>query len=84
MQAAFRRLPLAATAVFALAMAVSRVADAEFSASATVESEYRFRGVALTDDKPDARIELSYDHPSGAYAGFSLIGGETVHDSFKD
>jgi hypothetical protein len=48
-----------------------------------VESQYRSRGVALTDGKPDLRLGVSYDHPSGVYAGASLIGGETAHEGIR-
>jgi hypothetical protein len=73
---------LVAAAVCGLGAALPAVADDQFSASATLESQYRLRGVALTNDEPDARIAFSYDHPSGGYIGVSLIGGETVHDAF--
>jgi uncharacterized protein (TIGR02001 family) len=52
-------------------------ARAQLAASATVESQYRFQGVALTRGEPDGRISLSYDHPSGAYGGVSMIVGNT-------
>jgi uncharacterized protein (TIGR02001 family) len=39
------------------------------SGSVTVVSDYRFRGLSLSDERPAAQIALSYDHESGAYAG---------------
>jgi|HubBroStandDraft_5_1064220.scaffolds.fasta_scaffold168316_2 hypothetical protein len=77
------RLYLVAAAVVAFGPTAAAIADDQFSASATLESQYRLRGVALTNDEPDARIEVSYDHSSGAYVGISLIGGKTVHDEFR-
>lgn len=50
-------------------------AMAQVSASLTAESAYRFRGVDLTNSKADVRLALGYDHPSGAYAGGSLMVG---------
>ncbi len=49
-------------------------ARAQLSGSVSVESDYRFRGVSLSDGRPDVRLNLSYDSPGGAYAGLSLIG----------
>lgn len=70
-------------AVLLLGLAVPAVARAQLVAAATVESQYRFRGVSLTDGEPDVRLSLSYDHASGAYAGASIIGGETARDGVQ-
>ena len=51
-------------------------AQAQFAASAGVDSEYRFRGVSLSDGRPGLRLSLSYDHPGGAYAGTSATEAE--------
>jgi hypothetical protein len=77
------RIYLVAAAVVASGSAAAAVADDQFSASVTLESQYRLRGVALTNDDPDARIEVSYDHSNGAYVGVSLIGGKTVENGFR-
>ncbi len=66
--------------LFAIILALSATAHAQLVGSAVVESQYRLRGVALTDGEPDLRLGASYDDPSGAYVGASLIGGETAHD----
>jgi hypothetical protein len=51
-------------------------AQAQVGLSATVESDYRYRGYSLTDRKADLRLSATYDHPSGAYAGVSgIVGG---------
>jgi len=47
---------------------------AQTTVSAAVESDYRFRGVSLSDGTPDIWLNLDYDHRSGAYAGVSVIG----------
>lgn len=39
------------------------------SGSAVIVSDYRFRGVSLSDERPAAQFAVSYDHESGAYAG---------------
>jgi uncharacterized protein (TIGR02001 family) len=42
---------------------------AQVSGSATLVSDYRFRGVSLSDEKPAAQLSVAYDHASGWYAG---------------
>jgi len=44
--------------------------------SVSVQSDYRFRGVSLSDGKPDLRLSLAYDAPNGVYAGASATGVE--------
>jgi len=44
-------------------------ACAEFSGSASVLSDYRYRGVSLSSGHPAAQLGLAYDDPSGVYAG---------------
>lgn len=72
-----RRRPRALAIVFALfALSLAPTARAQVSLSATGETSYRFRGVDLTNGKPDVRVALSYDHRSGAYGGGAVIIGE--------
>jgi Bacterial protein of unknown function (Gcw_chp) len=78
-----RAASLIVCACGALAAALPARADSQFSASATLESQYRLRGVALTDDDPDLRLEFSYDHASGGYVGAALIGGRTFEQAFR-
>jgi uncharacterized protein (TIGR02001 family) len=42
---------------------------AQFSGTASVVSDYRYRGITLSDQKPAAQIGLTYDDPGGWYAG---------------
>ena len=42
---------------------------AQVSATASVVSDNRVRGVSLSDGKPAAQLDVSYDHDSGWYAG---------------
>ena len=51
-----------------------------FSATATFASDYVFRGVSQTDNKPAVQGSFDYKHPSGAYVG---IWGSNVDDSIS-
>jgi uncharacterized protein (TIGR02001 family) len=42
---------------------------AQVSGSAALVSDYRFRGVSLSDQNPAAQLSIAYDHSSGWYAG---------------
>lgn len=52
-------------------LAISTPADAQFGALVSVYSDYRFRGVSLSDGRPVGILDLSYDLPSGLYAALS-------------
>ena len=43
--------------------------SAQISGTATIVSDYRYRGVTLSDQKPAAQVGISYDDPTGWYAG---------------
>ena len=45
------------------------VATAQLSGTASVLSDYRYRGVSLSDNKPAIQLGLAYDDPNGWYAG---------------
>src|ERR1700744_2254020 len=66
-----------ASALLPLGLIFPVAAHAQLVAAATLETQYRLRGVALSNGQPDLRLALSYDHSSGAYGGVSAIGGET-------
>jgi uncharacterized protein (TIGR02001 family) len=51
---------------------------AQISGSASLVSDYRFRGVSLSHDRPAAQAEVSYDHDSGWYGG--LFGSNVQFD----
>ena len=42
---------------------------AQISGQIALVSDYRWRGVSLTDGAPALQANLSYDHPSGLFAG---------------
>jgi hypothetical protein len=75
------RLLRSTVAAIALVFAASPKAQAQLVGSVTVENQFDVRGVSLDDGKPDMRLGLAYDHPSGAYGGVSGIVGDTVRDA---
>ncbi len=52
---------------------------AQIGASLSLDSDYRFRGVSLSQGQPTLSLDIAYDHPSGAYAGASAIAVRTTH-----
>ena len=50
------------------ALAASEV-PAQISGTASVVSNYRFRGISLSENKPAAQLGLTYDDAQGWYAG---------------
>lgn len=54
---------------FALACVCAWPAHAQVSGSVGVVSEYRYRGVSLSDDKPALQGSIAYDATKGAYFG---------------
>ncbi len=58
-----RALALAAFLLYA------GIAGAQFSGTLAVVSDYRFRGISLSRQKPAVQATLNYDDPSGWYAG---------------
>jgi len=63
-------------ALLACCLLVGGAAQAQFGASIGVESDYRFRGVSLSDGRPDLRLSVAWDHASGVFAGASVTGVE--------
>jgi uncharacterized protein (TIGR02001 family) len=65
----------ALAAMVAAVMAVkASLALAQLSSSLSVDSDYRYRGVTLSRDRPAVRLNLAYDRSGGAYGGVSVIG----------
>lgn len=48
--------------------------------SATIATNYLYRGVSLSGGQPALDVALLYDHKSGVYVGGSLIGEVTRHN----
>lgn len=67
---AWRRLARAAAALAASALCAAPV-RAQLSASLTVESDYRFRGVSLSASRPSVQALVNVDGAAGWYVGAS-------------
>jgi len=57
-----------ALALLAL-LSVPRIVAAQVSGNAALLSDYRFRGVSLTEDRPALQASVNYDHSSGLFVG---------------
>lgn len=57
-------------ALLAAVAAPSCMAQASFSAS--LSSDYRYRGITLSDNRPSGQLGVNYDSAFGAYAGLSV------------
>lgn len=66
--------PQVGLAVLLLGLAGS--ACSQTTVSVTVESDFIFRGVSLSDGKPDASLGIDYDSVRGWYAGGSATAVE--------
>ena len=54
-------------------------AHAQLGASIAVDSDYRFRGVTLSESGPTARAAFNYDAANGCYGGASVTSFEVAH-----
>ncbi|HEX7760819.1 MAG TPA: TorF family putative porin [Caulobacteraceae bacterium] len=72
-----------AALIIVLSSCLAASAHAEIGASALIESDYRFRGVSLSDDRPALSLNLSYDHPSGVYGAVSGVFVNTRYDGIQ-
>lgn len=52
-------------------LSIATPASAEVGAAISAFSDYRFHGLSLSDGRPVANLDLSYDAKSGFYAGLS-------------
>lgn len=60
----------------ALTLLLTPAAHAQLSGSAGLLSNYMYRGLTFSDDKPVARLALNYDAPNGLYAGGQVVNGQ--------
>jgi len=65
------------TAALALTGLASPAA-AQVAVELGLQSDYRYRGFTLSDEQPVGSVTLSYDDPSGLYAGGMVVG--TIDD----
>jgi uncharacterized protein (TIGR02001 family) len=63
-----------------LCIAWGAPARAQVGGSATLDSDYRFRGVSLSDSRPSLRLTLNVDGAAGWYAGASATRVSLVRD----
>jgi uncharacterized protein (TIGR02001 family) len=54
-------------------------AQAQISGNASLVSDYRLRGVSLSQGNPEAQLDLQYDSPRGWYAG-GFASGAKLYD----
>jgi uncharacterized protein (TIGR02001 family) len=66
-----------ATATLVLLARPAGPASAQVAVSATVDSDYRQRGVSFSNGRPAASLTLAYDHASSLYLGGSAIAEAT-------
>lgn len=62
-----------------LTAGIAPVAQAQVSASATLATDYRLRGVSLTDRRAALSADLTFDTPSGVYAGGSVLAEDNAN-----
>jgi uncharacterized protein (TIGR02001 family) len=65
-----------AAAVASALLIAAGAAHAQLGAAVALQSDYRFRGLSLSGEKPSARLTVSFDDPAGWYAGASAAGVE--------
>lgn len=70
--------PLRTLALSVLPWLLAPAAQAQLSGSAGLLSNYLYRGVSLSDDKPAARLALNYDGTAGWFAGGQVVTGQLV------
>lgn len=76
--------PAANGVVLALAIAaLPAVSRAQVSGGVTLASDYRIRGVSLTDGRGVAVASLAYDHGSGVYAGGSVVAHDPAERDLR-
>jgi len=68
------------SALAPIALLLGCSAQAQLGATVSVDSDYRFRGVSLSDSRPAWRLTLNHDFVSGAYAGASATSVELARD----
>lgn len=69
------RQPICAYAL-SLSWLLAPAAQAQLSGSAGLLSNYMYRGVSFSADKPAARLALNYDDAGGWFAGGQVVTGQ--------
>jgi uncharacterized protein (TIGR02001 family) len=73
----------AGLALVAPALCLALPAEAQVAGRATLATDYRLRGISLTDRQPALTLGLAYDHTSGLYAGGSVVGQVSGEDDAR-
>ena len=81
--AASRPAVLTAVAILGLSQATPALALGQVKFSASVDSDYRYRGVSRSQSRPALTLGVGYDRPSGVYVGASAITSDTIRAGFK-
>src|SRR5258706_28496 len=58
-------------------------AGAEVAVSASVDTDYRFRGISLSDGHPALSASVSFDQPDGVFGGVTGIAVQTDHSGVQ-
>jgi uncharacterized protein (TIGR02001 family) len=80
-------LPSAAilfAAAFATLGAHAQTAEHTFSGKAALYSEYEYRGISQTSEKPAGQLNLDYAHRSGLYAGTFVSNIKWLKDTAEE
>jgi uncharacterized protein (TIGR02001 family) len=72
----------AAALVFAFPC-LAAPARAQVAISASADSDYRLRGVSISDGRPTVSATVAYDHSSGAYGGLTVVAVATRHSGVQ-
>ncbi len=68
------RATLALLAILPVLPMRPALAQTDISGSVALQSDYRYRGQSLGDDRPSPQLTLNLDHASGWYAGLFASG----------
>jgi len=75
--------PIRTLALSVLPCLLAPVAQAQLSGNAGLLSNYLYRGISLSDNRPAARLALNYDDASGWYAGGQAVTGQLAMEQHR-
>ncbi len=75
-----RRAGALRAGVVLLSLIATNAVFAQFSGDATLVSDYRYRGVSLSQGNAEPQVGMTYDSPAGWYAG-GLASGAKLADT---
>lgn len=75
--------PIRTLALSLLPLLLAHDAKAQLSGSAGLVSNYMYRGISLSDDKPAARLALNYDGTTGWFAGGQVVTGQLAVETHR-